>query len=49
MNGRPAGAFVIRDGVVTWRPAVDPNTIIVGLVIVTVAALVTRAWGRRRA
>jgi uncharacterized spore protein YtfJ len=49
MNGRPAGAFVIRDGNVTWRPAVDPNTVIVGLVIVTVAVLVTRAWARRRA
>jgi uncharacterized spore protein YtfJ len=49
MNGRPAGAFVIRDGNVTWRPAVDPNTVIVGLVIVTVAVLVTRAWSRRRA
>jgi uncharacterized spore protein YtfJ len=49
MNGRPAGAFVIRDGTVTWRPAVDPNTVIVGLVIVTVAVLVTRAWARRRA
>lgn len=49
MNGRPAGAFVIRDGTVTWRPAVDPNTIIVGLVIVTVTVLVTRAWARRHA
>jgi uncharacterized spore protein YtfJ len=48
MNGRPAGAFVIRDGNVTWRPAVDPNTVIVGLVIVTVAVLVTRSWARRR-
>jgi uncharacterized spore protein YtfJ len=49
MNGRPAGAFVIRNGNVTWRPAVDPNTVIVGVVIVTVAVLVTRAWARRRA
>jgi uncharacterized spore protein YtfJ len=49
MNGRPAGAFVIRDGNVTWRPAVDPNTVIVGLVVVTVALLLTRALARRRA
>lgn len=49
MQGRPAGAFVIRDGTVMWRPAVDPNTVIVGLVIVTVAVLVTRAWARSRA
>ena len=48
MQGRPAGAFVIRDGNVTWRPAVDPNTVIVGVVIVTVALLVTRAWARSR-
>jgi len=49
VQGRPAGAFVIRDGRVTWRPAVDPNTVIVGVVIVTVAVLVTRAWARGRA
>ena len=49
MNGRPAGAFVIRDGTVTWRPAVDPSTVIAGLVIVTVAVLMTRVWARRRA
>jgi hypothetical protein len=48
MNGRPAGAFVIRNGEVTWRPAVDPNTVVVGLVIVAVAVLVTRVWARRR-
>ena len=44
MIGRPAGAFVIQNGTVTWRPAVDPNTVIVALVVVTVAVLVTRAW-----
>lgn len=49
MTGRPSGAFVIRDGNVTWRPAVDPNVIIVGLVVVTVAVLVSRAWARRTA
>ena len=48
MSGRPAGAFVIRDGNVSWRPAVDPNTVIVGVVIVTVVVLVTRAWRRSR-
>ena len=25
VSGRPAGAYVIRNGDVTWRPAVDPN------------------------
>jgi uncharacterized spore protein YtfJ len=28
MSGRPAGAYVIKDGKVSWRPAVDPNLII---------------------
>jgi len=37
MMGRPAGAYVIKDGQVSWRPAVDPNRVIViaGLVLVT--------------
>jgi uncharacterized spore protein YtfJ len=37
---RPAGAYVIRDGEVTWQPAVDVNR------IVTVAVLgwVTATW-----
>lgn len=36
VSGRPAGAFVIKDGEVSWRPAVDPNRIlkVVGLVVV---------------
>src|SRR5690606_8924979 len=25
LNARPAGAFVVRDGKVKWRPAVDVN------------------------
>ena len=35
VSGRPAGAYVIRNGDVSWRPAVDPNRIIgvVGLVL----------------
>jgi uncharacterized spore protein YtfJ len=36
MAARPAGAFVIKDGQVSWRPAVDPNRIfaIAGLVLI---------------
>jgi uncharacterized spore protein YtfJ len=36
MSGRPAGAYVIKDGQVDWRPAIDPNRIIgiVGLVVI---------------
>jgi uncharacterized spore protein YtfJ len=40
----PAGAWVIRDGEATWRPAFDLNrTILVGQLIVIVALLVTRS------
>jgi uncharacterized spore protein YtfJ len=44
VTGRPAGAFVIRNGQVSWRPAVDPNRII------TVAGVVAAAYllGPRR-
>ena len=28
LGGRPVGAYVIRDGQVTWRPAVDVNRVI---------------------
>ncbi|MGN6131548.1 MAG: spore germination protein GerW family protein [Nocardioidaceae bacterium] len=37
VQGRPVGAYVIRDGQVSWRPAVDPNRIIgvAGLVVAT--------------
>jgi uncharacterized spore protein YtfJ len=42
LSGRPAGAFVIKNGYVEWRPAIDPNRIvgIVGLALV--AYLVSR-------
>ena len=35
MSGRPAGVFVLRDGQVSWRPAVDVNRLAgtVGLVV----------------
>ena len=29
VSGRPAGAFVIKDGQVSWRPTVDPNRVVV--------------------
>ena len=37
----PVGVFVIQDGDVTWRPAVDVNKIIVGGQLVAVVALLT--------
>lgn len=37
MKGRPAGAYVVRNGEVIWRPAVDVNRVIgvIGLVAAT--------------
>jgi uncharacterized spore protein YtfJ len=36
---KPAGAFVIRDGAVSWNPALDLNRVILGGQIVAVVAL----------
>ena len=47
VGGRPAGALVIRDGQVTWRPAVDPNRIIVMVGLVAVAYVLSRPRMRR--
>jgi uncharacterized spore protein YtfJ len=30
MTARPVGAFIIRDGELSWRPAVDVNRIVLG-------------------
>lgn len=37
----PAGVFVIRDGGVRWRPAVDVNRVVLGGQLVVVVALLT--------
>jgi uncharacterized spore protein YtfJ len=42
VNARPAGAFVVKDGQVSWRPAVDPNRIITIAGLVVIAYLVSR-------
>jgi uncharacterized spore protein YtfJ len=42
MGGRPAGAFVVHDGQVSWRPAVDPNRIVVMVGLAVIAYLVSR-------
>jgi uncharacterized spore protein YtfJ len=39
---RPAGAYVIKDGRVTWTPAVDVNRIVIGCQIVALVALLAR-------
>ena len=48
----PIGALVIKDGSVSWRPAVDVNKIILGGQVVVIVALLTiraivKARGRR--
>ncbi len=47
---RPAGAYVIKDGEVSWQPAVDVNRIVaLGIAgWVTAAWLLSRSTGRKR-
>ncbi|GAA3168992.1 hypothetical protein GCM10010531_22550 [Blastococcus jejuensis] len=45
---RPAGAYVIKDGAVTWLPAVDVNRIVTTAVLGWVAAAWLLARGLRR-
>ena len=42
VGARPAGAFVVRNGEVDWRPAVDPNRILTIVGMVVIAFLITR-------
>ena len=39
MNTKPFGVFVIKDGDVVWRPAVDVNRVILGGQIVAIVAM----------
>ena len=41
VNARPVGAFIIRGGELSWRPAVDVNRIILGGQVVAGVALLT--------
>lgn len=44
VRARPAGAWVIKDGDVQWRPAIDLNrTILVGQIVAIVALLTVRS------
>jgi uncharacterized spore protein YtfJ len=44
LTASPAGVFVLRDGQVTWKPALDVNRIILGgQLVAVVALLVARA------
>ena len=49
ISGRPAGAFVIREGKVSWQPAVDVNRLVLtGATIVVTALLTARSIVRIR-
>jgi uncharacterized spore protein YtfJ len=51
LAARPAGALVIRDGAVSWQPAIDVNRIVAGgqVLSVTIAGLVYLMLRLRRA
>lgn len=50
LSARPVGAFVVRDGEVTWRPAVDVTRVVVGAQVVAVVGfLALRSIARARA
>lgn len=50
LSARPVGAFMIRGGEVTWRPALDLNRVILGGQVVAVVLLLTiRSIVKRRA
>ncbi|NUT35854.1 MAG: sporulation protein [Hamadaea sp.] len=47
---KPVGVFIVRDGKVSWRPAVDINKIIMGgQIVLAVALLTVRAIVKARA
>lgn len=42
MTGKPAGAYVVKDGKVRWLPAVDPNRIFLMVGMAVIAYLLMR-------
>ncbi len=48
LNARGIGVFAVKDGTVTWQPAVDVTRIVVGGQMVTAAALLVLAVALRR-
>ena len=47
LAAKPAGAYVIKDGEVSWKPAANPNTIMIGWQLVAAFALFV-LWRVRR-
>jgi uncharacterized spore protein YtfJ len=48
IQARPVGAYIVKDGEVTWKPAVDPNRIVAGWQLVSLVGLLV-AWAFARA
>lgn len=46
-SARPVGAYVIRDGHVHWRPAMDSNRIITMAGLIVITYLLRRPRGRK--
>ena len=40
LSARPAGMFVVRNGDVRWRPAIDVNRVVLGGQLVAITALI---------
>lgn len=48
MSGRPVGAYVIRGGEVSWKPAIDLNRVIFRGQLIALTALLVFGLLRRR-
>lgn len=49
VNAKPVGVYVIREGKLSWQPAVDVNRVIMGgQILVIVALLVLRTYLKAR-
>jgi uncharacterized spore protein YtfJ len=46
-SARPVGAYLIKDGQVHWRPAIDPNRIITMLGLIVIVYLLRRPRVRK--